>query len=309
MDQVRAISPAVHLIDLMPPMPGFEGFLCSYVVRGEKTALIDIGPACCAANLMTGLAALGVAPGQVDYILITHIHLDHAGGLGQVWRQMPQARVVVHERGRRHVVDPARLWESSLQTLGDLARQYGRLEPVPDEALLTGADGDIIDLGRGLALEVLVTPGHATHHLSYLEHKDNRLFVGEASGTWCRETLRPSSPPPFDLPEALASLDKLCQRQPDKICFAHYGEAGDAVSLLRHHRAQLVDWGHTIAASLLARRETAEICARMLKAPEMSALLESLPASQRERERGFIENAARGFLGYFSKYGVPPSVL
>jgi len=303
--KICSISHNLDLIDLMPSIPGFEEFLGVYVLRGEKVALVDVGPSSCVPNLLQGLIDLNIGPEEVDYIFITHIHIDHAGGVGTLARYVPQAKIIVHERGQPHLADPRRLWEGSKQTLGELAEQYGQIEPVPQEMMLVAGDGVTVDLGGSTVIEELITPGHAQHHLSFLERKTKRLFVGEAGGTWCRGTIRPATPPPFNLEQALASLDKLIQLEPATLCYGHFGYADEALSKLRSYRDQLVIWTKVIAAGFERRADVDEICSEIGGMDEMLKLLEGLPESQRQRERNFILNSVRGFIDYFKRYGVP----
>jgi glyoxylase-like metal-dependent hydrolase (beta-lactamase superfamily II) len=163
------VTPAVTHLALRPPVPGYEGFIGAYVCRGEKTAIVDPGPAVAIPNLLRALEEMALAPAEVDYLVLTHIHQDHAGGAGAVLREMPNARVIVHGRGWRHIVDPRQLWEGSRQALGELAMQYGEIEPVPDDRIIAAEDLMDIDLGRGVVLQVHMTPGHAAHHLSLFD--------------------------------------------------------------------------------------------------------------------------------------------
>ena len=240
---------------------------------------------------------------------ITHIHIDHAGGTGTLAKHIPQAKIVVHERGKSHMADPQRLWESSKHTLGGLAEQYGPIEPVPQEMMVVAEDGMKIDLGKETIIETLFTPGHAPHHLSFLEKKENRLFIGEAGGTWARNTIRPSTPPPFNLEQALASLDRLIQLKPATVCYGHFGYAGEALPKLQSHREQLILWGRVIAAGLLKKASIDAICEEISDKDEMLSPLKGLSQDQQQREHNFIANSVRGFVDCFKRYGVPPAVL
>jgi len=225
--------------------------LGTYVIRAEKIALIDPGPAVSLQNLLAGLASMQIDPKDVCYILITHIHLDHSGGLAQVLKYMPDALVIVHERGIKHLVNPSRLWESSQQTVQDLAATYGQPEPVAENKLLAAKEGSLIRLGD-LQFKVLLTPGHAPHHISFLETSQGYLFTGDSAGIRLEDTgiLHPSTPPPFNLKLTLASVDKLIEANPSHICYAHYGCKPDGVSQLVQYRKLLISWGKVIAQHL-----------------------------------------------------------
>ncbi len=188
------------------------------------------------------------APSEIDYIILTHIHIDHAGGAGTALRDMPRAKVLAHSQALRHLVDPTKLWEASLKTLGDLALQYGRIEPVPEDRVAAATDLMTIDLGRGLVLEVHLTPGHAAHHLSLFDRKNGILIAGEAAGVCVNGAVRMATPPPFRLDETLSSIDRLISLEPKTLCYGHFGCYGDAVERLRLARSKLLTW-HEIVGS------------------------------------------------------------
>ncbi len=124
------ITPAITLLDLDPPIPGFHHFIGAYICRGDRTAVIDPGPTSSIPNLLGGLKGIGVRPQEVDYIILTHIHADHAGGVGAAVREMPNASVIAHSRAHQHLVDPTNLWHASQKTLGDLADIYGHFAAI-----------------------------------------------------------------------------------------------------------------------------------------------------------------------------------
>jgi len=166
--EVYAITPTLRLLNLQPPIPGYGRFIGAYLFCGEKSAIVDTGPAAVAPNLLSALSQVGMDPAEIDYIVLTHIHIDHAGGVGTVIKELTNARVLAHSRARSHLIDPTKLWQGSLKTLGDLALKYGPIEPVPEDRIVVATDQVKLDLGRGLALEIYLTPGHAAHHLSVL---------------------------------------------------------------------------------------------------------------------------------------------
>jgi len=302
---IYTISKDLNLIDLMPPVPGFEEFLGSYVLRGEEVAMVDVGPSNCASTLLQGLATLNISPKEVEYLFITHIHIDHAGGLGTLMEHMPQAKVIVHEKGIRHLIDPQRLWEASKQALGELAEKYGEIFPVPQERIIVAEEGMQIDLGRGINVEVLATPGHAPHHLSFLERKDKVLFAGEAAGILAKGTLRPGTPPPFNLEQALASLDKLIAATPSALCYGHFGCVDDAPRRLQAHRDQLVLWGKVVADGMAKETSMEQMSQELMERDKLLQGLDNLSGEQQQREHFFISNSIWGFLDYFRKHGVP----
>ncbi|HSW57762.1 MAG TPA: MBL fold metallo-hydrolase, partial [Dehalococcoidales bacterium] len=177
---MKTDSISYEINELPVPIPGHESSTHLYLIQSDKTALIDTGPAATSGVLLDRLQEIKVNPEQIDFILCTHIHLDHLGGLSRVLRAMPQAKVIVHPRGVAHLHQPQKLWQASLEISGQVALNYGQPEGVAAERLTAAREGQCIDLG-GICLEVLYTPGHAAHHLSYIDRKFGNLFAGESA--------------------------------------------------------------------------------------------------------------------------------
>jgi glyoxylase-like metal-dependent hydrolase (beta-lactamase superfamily II) len=250
---VHPLDGGVHAIDT-----GFqrERFDAAYLlVQGGRAAFIDTGPAPALPRLLAALDALGLARGAVDWIIPTHVHLDHAGGVGTLLRELPAARVLVHPRGARHLIDPTRLWHSALGVYGEqeMARSYGVLLPVPAERVQTSHDGMALSLA-GRTLRLIDTPGHARHHHCVWDAATRGWFTGDTFGLSYREFdgaagpwLLPSSTPVQFEPEALAqSIDRLMATAPDCLYLTHFGRVGDVprlAALLRDQLAQMVALG------------------------------------------------------------------
>jgi glyoxylase-like metal-dependent hydrolase (beta-lactamase superfamily II) len=301
--KIKNLESDVILIDL-DPAPGFEGVFGAYIIKSDKIAILDVGPASSLPNLFSALKILKIDPKDVDYLLCSHIHLDHTGGLGAAMRRLPNAISIVHERGLDHLVDPSRLWENSLRSLGDLAKNYGQPESVPRERLVTAKDGLIIELG-GVSLDVLLTPGHASHHISFFEKKTRRLFVGEAAGINLTSIggLHPATPAPFDLKQTLSSIDKMIAVNPFKIYYAHFGEADNGLHQLNLFKQQLVLWGTTIAQHLDDNSEWQEIFAEIVaKKPSLGKIYD-LSAQRQASLFTFIKNDILGYQNYLRKEG------
>ena len=297
----------IGLIDVAPPVHGFENFIGVYVLRGEKVALIDVGPSTSRGNLVSGLGQLGISLADICYILVTHIHLDHVGGLGEALQQMPNAKVVVHERGQPHLADPVKLWESTRQTLGELAFKYGPPQPVPEERMIIAKEGMTVDLGD-MKIEVLLTPGHASHHLSFLDRQQGRLFVGEAAGVYSQgiDLVRPATPVPFHLGQALASLDKLIKVNPSIAYYAHFGYTTRPLDKLRHYKQRLILWGRIIGNRSGDEAGWQDIYNEIKEKDRALERLKQLAPGQYQRELDFVRNSIMGYIEYFKRYGTEP---
>ncbi len=291
---IEAVTPAIRLIDLAPPIPGLERFIGAWLVCGQRKAIVDPGPTSAVPNLLSALSQLDISPQEIDYIILTHIHLDHAGGTGTALRDMPRARVFAHVQAYRHLADPARLWEASVKTLGDLARQYGRMEPVPEDRLAVMTDLAAVDLGRSVVLEAHYTPGHAAHHLSLLERGSGTLLAGEAAGVCINGAVRLATPPPFRLDETLSSIDRLIALQPGAICYGHFGAYGDAMDRLRLARSKLLAWHDIVGGAVREGLGPEETLALLRKRDRDLDYLDGLGPDACRRERDLLINTIKG---------------
>ena len=198
------------------------------VQSAAGVAIVDPGPTTCLATLELGLQQHGIRWDDVRHILLTHIHLDHAGATGTIVRAHPHVTVFVHERGAPHVADPQKLIDSATRLYGDdMSRLGGEIAPVPQRNLATLAGGEQIDAG-GRTFEVAYTPGHASHHVSYLDRSSGVAFVGDTAGV-CIDggyVLPPTPPPDIDVEKWRASLDALEAWSPDTIFLTHFGPIG-----------------------------------------------------------------------------------
>ncbi len=286
-----------QLIEIRHGLPRYERFFGPWLCTGELNLLVDVGPAAWAEALLRSLAAAGV--NRLDYVLLTHMHLDHAGGLARLLERYPMARVLCHEKGMPFLVDPTPLWEGSLKVLGEIAEAYGAPRPLLPEKLIPHPQNPIADL------TVLDTPGHAAHHLSFVYQ--GQLFAGEAAGNFLalgdREYLRPATPPRFFLDVCLRSVERLLELADMPMRFAHYGAAEGSRRLLESFREQILLWERLIREEMQrAGGDLLERCAETLLArdPRLEAFGSLSPAAQ-ERERFFMLNSIRGFLGYLKE--------
>jgi glyoxylase-like metal-dependent hydrolase (beta-lactamase superfamily II) len=239
------IAPGVIQIDT--ELGGWTEVTAGYLVEGTAPVLVETGSQTSVPKLLEALAELGVAPTDLAGIAVTHIHLDHAGGVGDVAAAFPQATVYVHERGARHLVDPERLVRSAGMVYGDLLDSlYGRLLPTAPERIHVLADGEPIEIGGGRQLVTVDSPGHAKHHLGLHDSESGVLFAGDAVGVRLPKVgvLRPATPPSdFDLNQAIDSLHKFRDRSPSGIALAHYGLVPDADAILEEGETTLRRWG------------------------------------------------------------------
>jgi glyoxylase-like metal-dependent hydrolase (beta-lactamase superfamily II) len=207
---------------------------------------------------------------------------------------MPRAKVFAHSQALRHLVDPTKLWEASLKTLGDLAIQYGRIEPVPEDRLAAATDLMTIDLGRGLVLEVHLTPGHAAHHLSLFDRQGGILIAGEAAGVCVNGAVRMATPPPFRVDETLSSIDRLISLEPKTLCYGHFGCYGNAVGRLRLARSKLLEWHETVGPAVRGGKTPEEILGLLRHKDRDLDYLDALSRDTYRREHDLLINSING---------------
>lgn len=214
-----------------------DGVVSLYVVLdGERAAIVDTANNRALPYAVDALNELGVPRENVDYILLTHVHLDHAGGAGLFMREFENAKLVVHPRGARHMIDPAKLFASVQEVYGaeEAARMYGELLPVPESRVLTPSDGEVIRLG-GRTIVCLDTPGHAKHHIAYLDRAADAVFAGDAfgvthAGLYVNEgqgIIPTTSPVQFDAEAMRRSIDRIVALAPAAVYLTHFGAIRD----------------------------------------------------------------------------------
>jgi len=293
--KIDKITEDLSLITLNPPIDGFENFISAWLFQGEITFLVDVGPASTADGLLSVLAEAGVE--NLDYILLTHIHLDHAGAIGQIAAAFPATPIVCHPAGIPHLIEPARLWEGTRKVLGNTANGYGPIQAVAGERFLDAQEFASKDI------EPVITPGHASHHVSY--RTPNYLFAGETGGVYYaisaqRFYLRPATPPRFFLDTALHSVDLLIDCLPAVICYGHYGLKEGAVEMLKIHRSQLLLWEKIIKEIIehpQGQDPTQACMHKLLEADSLMANFHDLSDAVQAKEKYFIQNSIKGFAG------------
>jgi glyoxylase-like metal-dependent hydrolase (beta-lactamase superfamily II) len=298
---IRKYRDDLHLVSLPVPIPGFHGFVGTWVHAGELTVIVDPGPSVTVPALLAALAELPA--GSPDLILLTHIHIDHSGGIGELAEAFPRATVVCHPRAVAHLVDPQRLWQGSLDTLGDIARVYGPIRPVPAGRVI---DAEQFQMPKILCLD---TPGHAAHHLSFIV--GDLLFAGEVGGVHLPMEvvpvyLRPATPPRFFLETCLESIDRVLERTPSHICYGHIGLRSDSREMLGAHRDQLLRWRRMIQPFFdgvhgKGDLQAMQTCSQyLLDHDPLLAGFVHLPADVQRRERTFMLNSIKGYWGYLN---------
>jgi len=293
--KINPVSNDLFLITLPPPIPGFDDFIGCWLYRGNISFIIDPGPSVTSKALARALEELNVS--RLDYIFLTHIHIDHAGGVGDIAAYFPDSPIICHKAGIPHLVDPSRLWEGSVKTLGETAIAYGPIKPVSSDRLIQA------DQFKSDIVSPVFTPGHSPHHVSYMTEK--YLFAGEAAGVFLsldsgREYLRPATPPRFFLEISTDSIDALIEKKPLNICYGHHGIKGNAVEMLNKHRNQLLLWEKIIRKEIQNNSDDflTSCFNRLLKEDPLLAGFSHMSQPVQKREQGFIINSIKGYEGY-----------
>ena len=246
------MSRAIDLMHL-----GRERVICAFEVGG---LVVDPGPTSCLETLLEGLED------EPRALLLTHVHLDHAGAAGTLARKFPSLQVYVHERGAPHVADPSRLWESAKRLYGDdMERLWGEMEPVDSERIHILEGGETIED----TMYVTYTPGHASHHVSYFDPTSGEAYVGDVAGVRLpphEYTVPPTPPPDIDIDEWLVSVDRIEGLRPQALCLTHFGRFTDVSGQLERVRESLA------MRSRRAREMTAEQFAEWSEAETRSAV-------------------------------------
>lgn len=249
----QIINQNVSMINL--PCLGIKKLLTPFVLIHDKIAIFEAGTTNTAELLLEGLEQLGISPKDVDYLIVSHIHLDHAGGAGYLAQKMPQAKVMVHEKGARHLIDPSRLIAATKKVFGSkdvIKEHYGDIIPIPEEQVIALGDGDKIDLGPGRQTKIIHTPGHAPHHLCLYDPITNGIFSGEALGILVKDLnmYSPSTPmPDFNLSQSIDSILRLLAYDIQIIYLSHAGYTRQVQDTIYKIIGQLICWEKIIKDS------------------------------------------------------------
>ena len=197
-------------------------FISIYLVVDDKIALIETGPACSLDNLVSGIKSTGLKLEDIDYVVPTHIHLDHFGGGGHIMELCKNAKALVHPKAYKHVSNIEKWWQGSSDFLGKVAQLYGKPKPIPEDRLISAEDGFEVSLG-GFYLKAVHTPGHAPHHITWIY--GDEAFVGDSAGLWYPEigSSFPVTPGYYRHDLALKSIKKMESLNLKNIFYTHFG--------------------------------------------------------------------------------------
>ncbi len=241
----------MKLVDLH--FQGYRGVIATAILEGPSgIVLLDPGPSSTLHALESGLLSHGHRLEDVRSLLLTHIHLDHAGASGTLASRLPAARIYVHERGAPHMIDPTKLLQSAARLYGDrMDRLWGAVQPVPADRLQVLSGGERLDLA-GRTLHVAYTPGHASHHVSYLDEGTGVAYVGDTAGVRrVRDYIvAPTPPPDIDLDAWEQSLQAIERWRPSSLFITHFGEIDDVTDHLRRFRSVLDTAARRVKATL-----------------------------------------------------------
>jgi len=301
MMHTREIEKNLFLVDL--ETGGFKNLIASYVLTGKQTTIVETGPSSSIPNLLAGLKELDVKAEDVAYVALSHVHLDHGGGTGTLLKFLPNAKVLVHPRGVPHLVNPERLWLQSKEVLGLVAEIFGEPEAVPEDRIIAAYDGMTWDVSENIRLTAVETLGHASHNLSYYEPLYGGIFSGDTAGIYLCEfdAVFPTTPPPFHLEAALASLDKLASLEPSALYYSHFGKVSDAMNRLRDHALQLRLWGKVAREEIGRKHGLKEVQERIFVEDKIMQKLAGFIRSHPIYAEVIIGNSVQGFIDFAEK--------
>jgi glyoxylase-like metal-dependent hydrolase (beta-lactamase superfamily II) len=303
---VFEVAPGITAIDTF--FGGRERYTAAYLLDGREPAVVETGPTTSFEPVVAGLERLGIGTDELAHIVVTHIHLDHAGGVGRIAERFPSATVWVHERGAPHLADPARLVESATRIYGrdTMASLFGPVEPVAAQRIRALEDEDEIDLG-GRVLTALDTPGHAKHHVALVDSKTGAVFTGDALGIHPPDVavLRPATPPPdYDLELAIASIERIRERARGAIVlFSHFGPVEEVDRICDLAAQRFRSWTEAVRDALERTEDLDEIVRSLetVSRQDAESGAESRLDLQRMETLSSIRMNAMGIVRYWRK--------
>lgn len=305
MTQVKQLRAGFWQISL--PFQDEEDIIGSYLLAGkDELLLIDPGPGSTLEALLDGLREAGFDPQELTHILVTHVHLDHAGVVGSLARRFPKTQVYVHKLGAAHLEDPGKLLSSAQRVFGERMQPlWGEIEAVPTEQLKALEGNEILNIA-GRRLEIHYTPGHAVHHIIAFDAHSGELFAGDVAGVRLQgiDYVRPPTPPPdLDLEAWSSSLDLLKRLRPDVLYIGHYGAVSNITSHISHLRERLYGWGDFVLRSMNEGKNEEEIIAQLIKQsnPELERATRSFHDVVRYDIATNYPMTVQGYMRYWRK--------
>ncbi len=286
----------IKLIDVSPAPAKRD--IASYLVYTDKyTLLIETGPSSSVKKIYEFIEDEGLNVKDIDYILVTHIHLDHAGAAGHIVEKNKSILVYVHPRGFPHLINPDKLWSASKEVLGSLARLYGPPISIPRKNLIRVEDRYKLDLGEDTIL-FIHTPGHSSHHMAIYFTDNKYLFTGDAAGLYHSNILIPSTPKPHNPVKAIKSLEKLISLDVKKVYFTHFGGYEPGIEVLRKAEEKWMSWYDIFKSFYEEDLNVEDAYLKLLSIDEDSQWM-----NKYFKIRGYGENELKinvyGFLSYF----------
>jgi glyoxylase-like metal-dependent hydrolase (beta-lactamase superfamily II) len=262
---VFEVAPGITAVDTF--FGGRERYTAAYLLPAREPAIVETGPTTSVDHVAAGLERLGVQAADLAHVVVTHIHLDHAGGVGVICERYPNATVWVHERGARHLADPARLVASVAEIYGRgrMASLFGPVVPVAAHRIKALADGDVVDLGDR-ALSATATPGHAKHHVALVDSDTGAVFTGDALGIHPPDVpvLRPATPPPdYDLELAIESIERIRGLAGELLLFSHFGPVREVDRICDLAVKRFRDWTEAVGVAMERTQDLDEIVAAL----------------------------------------------
>ncbi|QCJ45745.1 MBL fold metallo-hydrolase [Haloprofundus sp. MHR1] len=271
-----------------------ESYGSVYLVDADRPAVVDTGIGTHYEYILDAMDEVGIDPEAVAYVLPTHVHLDHAGGAGFLVEACPNASVLCHDIGVRHLVDPSRLVEGTKAAVGDQWEFYVDPKPVPEERIDGIEGGDEIDLGDR-TLDVIHAPGHAPHQVMFHDRETDALYTGDAAGIWVpsENEIRQTSPPSqFDLEQCLEDVNTIVERDPETLCFGHFGPCEFSEELMGEYKRILVEWVEAVRRQREALDDDEAVIDHFAEHTDMAGTWGERKATAEERLN------VRGVLGY-----------
>ncbi len=247
-----------------------ESYGAVYILDTEKPAIVDSGIGTNYERILDALDELDIGRDELESIVLTHVHLDHAGGAGFIADECPNADVYIHEIGARHLVNPEYLVKGTKSAVGDQWKFYVEPKPVPEERVVELTDGDVIDCGH--ELEVVYAPGHAPHQVIFYDRQNDAVFVADAAGIWVPsiERIRETSPPSdFDLDQCLNDVETIREIAPTTLLYPHFGPRPYSDEAMDEYGEVLSQWVATVESHRAAQEDDETVIQRLVAEQEM----------------------------------------